>query len=285
MISFAIRNFKVYIRDRLAIFFSLLSVIIIFGLYTLFLNNVWATALPVGVEGGQALMDGWLMAGILAVISFTTTLGAYGTMVDDKAKKIYKDFSASPLRRSSLVGGYVIASYMIGIIMSLFALVFLDLYMLIRDGHLIGFLDTLKVIGLIALVTLANSSIVFLITSFIKSQTAFGTVSTVIGTLMGFLAGIYMPVGNLPSFMQIIVKIFPVSHAASLFRQVIMGPLVDSVFAGAPAEYQSAFMDEMGVTFAFGDFAILPWMQVVFLVATTIICYGLSLLVVNVKDR
>jgi len=111
MIIFALRNFKVFIRDRLAIFFSFLSVLIIFALYTLFLNNAWASALPDNVVGGQALMDGWLMAGILAVVSFTTTLGAFGTMVDDKAKKIYKDFSSSPLKRSSLVGGYIISAY------------------------------------------------------------------------------------------------------------------------------------------------------------------------------
>jgi ABC-type multidrug transport system permease subunit len=139
--------------------------------------------------------DGWYSA----VVSFTTTLGAFGTMVDDKAKKIYKDFSSSPLKRSSLVGGYIISSYLIGIIMSIFLVVFLDLYMLIRDGHILDFVETIQVLGLILLVTLANSAIVFFITIFIKSMTAFATISTVVGTLLGFLAGIYMPVGNFRS--------------------------------------------------------------------------------------
>lgn len=285
MIIFAIRNFKVFIRDRLSIFFSFLSVIIIFALYTLFLNNAWSSALPSGVEGGQALMDGWLMAGILAVVSFTTTLGAYGTMVDDKAKKIYKDFSSSPLKRSSLVGGYVIAAYIIGVIMSLFSLVFLDLYMLIRDGHFLDLIETLQVIGLILLVTLANSAIVFFITVFIKSMTAFGTISTVVGTLMGFLAGIYMPVGNFPAAVQSIIKVFPVSHAASLFRRVIMSDLVTTVFNGAPENIQNEFLEMMGVNFVLGDLVILPWMQIVFLAFTAVFFYGLSLLVVTFRKQ
>ncbi|HPK67556.1 MAG TPA: ABC transporter permease [Bacilli bacterium] len=285
MIIFALRNFKVFIRDRLSIFFSFLSVLIIFGLYTLFLNNAWASALPDNVTGGQALMDGWLMAGILAVVSFTTTLGAFGTMVDDKAKKIYKDFSSSPLKRSSLVGGYIISAYLIGIIMSLFSLVFLDLYMLIRDGHILDFVETMQVLGLILLVTLANSAIVFFITIFIKSMTAFATISTVVGTLLGFLAGIYMPVGNFPAAVQAVIKVIPLSHAASLFRRIIMGDLADTVFYGAPIEIKNSFLDVMGVNFAFGDFVVLPWMQIVYLVATAILFYSLSLIVVTFKKE
>ncbi len=285
MIIFALRNFKVFIRDRLSIFFSLLSVLIIFGLYTLFLNGVWISALPSGVEGGQALMDGWLMAGILAVVSFTTTLGAYGTMVEDKAKKIYKDFTSSPLKRSSLVGGYIIAAYAIGIIMSLISLVFLDLYMLIRDGYILNFVQTMQVLGLIFLVTLANSALVFFITVFVKSMTAFGTISTVVGTLMGFLAGIYMPVGNFPNAVQAVIKVFPLSHAASLFRRIIMSAPVETVFNGAPSGLQEAFLEEMGVTFAFGNFTIMPWMQIVYLAFTALLFYGLSLLIVTVKKQ
>ncbi len=285
MIIFALRNFKVFIRDRLAIFFSFLSVLIIFALYTLFLNNAWASALPDNVVGGQALMDGWLMAGILAVVSFTTTLGAFGTMVDDKAKKIYKDFSSSPLKRSSLVGGYIISAYLIGIIMSLFSLLFLDLYMLIRDGHILNFMQTIEVIGLILLVTLANSSIVFFMAIFIKSMTAFGTVSTVVGTLLGFLAGIYMPIGNFPTGVQAVIKVIPLSHAASLFRRIIMSDLTDSVFLNAPIEIKDSFLDVMGVNFAFGDFVILPWMQIFYLVATAVFFFGLSLIVVTFRKE
>lgn len=285
MIIFALRNFKVFIRDRLAIFFSFLSVLIIFALYTLFLNNAWSSALPDGVVGGQALMDGWLMAGILAVVSFTTTLGAFGTMVEDKAKKIYKDFSSSPLKRSSLVGGYILSAYLIGVIMSIFSLVFLDLYMLIRDGHVLDFIETLQVLGLILLVTLANSALVFFIAIFIKSTTAFATVSTVVGTLLGFLAGIYMPIGNFPTGVQAVIKVIPLSHGASLFRRIIMGDLTDTVFLNAPVEMKESFLDMMGVNFAFGDFVILPWMQIVYLAVTTVLFYGLSLIVVTFKKE
>lgn len=169
--------------------------------------------------------------------------------------------------------------------MSIISLVFLYIYMMIRDGYFLGWFETLQVFGLILLVTLANSAMVFFITIFIKSNTAFGTVSTVVGTLMGFLAGIYMPIGNFPKFVQGVIKVFPVSHAASLFRRVIMGDLVNKVFLGAPDIYREDFLNIMGVDFAFGDFLILPWMQIVYLIATTLVFYGLSLLIVSLKKQ
>jgi len=285
MINFAVRCVKVYFRDRLAIFFSLLSVIIIFLLYALFLGGSWMTAVPPEVTGGQLLLDTWLMAGIMAVISFTTTTAAFGSMVDDRAKKISKDFYSAPIKRPVLVGGYILSSYFIGVIMSLFALVFLDLYLLIRDGTILGLLPTIGTIGLILIATLSNSAIVFFIASFIKSQTAFGTVSTLIGTLMGFIAGIYMPIGLFPAAVQVLIKFIPVSHAASLFRLVIMGDPMSQAFAGAPAEILTGFQDEMGITFSLGDFTFTTWMQILYLVATAVLFYLLSLLVVKRKDR
>jgi multidrug/hemolysin transport system permease protein len=143
----------------------------------------------------------------------------------------------------------------------------------------------MQVLGLILLVTLANSAIVFFITIFIKSMTAFATISTVVGTLLGFLAGIYMPVGNFPVAVQAVIKVIPLSHAASLFRRIIMGDLADTVFYGAPIEIKNSFLDVMGVNFAFGDFVVLPWMQIVYLVATAVLFYSLSLIVVTFKKE
>ena len=93
MKSLLVRNLKVYFRDRASVFFSLLSVIIIFLLYTLFLGDAWSGGSEFeGAVGVRGLMDSWLMAGLLAVVSVTATLGAYGIMVEDRSRKIIKDF-------------------------------------------------------------------------------------------------------------------------------------------------------------------------------------------------
>ena len=87
MIAFAKRNLKLFFRDKSSVFFSLLSVLIVLGLYVLFLGDQLVSSMK-DVTGANRLMDSWIMAGILAVTPVSTTLGSFGTMVADKAKKI-----------------------------------------------------------------------------------------------------------------------------------------------------------------------------------------------------
>ena len=110
MRALILRDLRVYFRDRLSVFFSLLSVILTFLLYMLFLGDVWSDGLP-DVEGARAMMDSWIMAGLLSIASVTTTLSAASTMVDDRTRKISKDFEASPISRTGLAGSYILSSF------------------------------------------------------------------------------------------------------------------------------------------------------------------------------
>jgi len=284
MIGFAKRNLLVFFRDKTAVFFSLLAVFIIIGLYALFLGDVWTSGFG-DLAGVRYLMDSWIMAGLLAVTSATTTMGAFGILVDDKVKKITKDIVSSPLRRGSIVGGYTVSAYFIGVIMSLVALALAELYIVAEGGVLLGPAALLKTAGLILLSTLTNTSIMLFMVSFFKSTNAFSTASTVIGTMIGFLTGIYLPIGQLPEAVQWVIKAFPVSHSAALFRQVMMEDAMSKTFAGAPAETLRWFRESMGVAFRFGETDVTPLMSVAILLATAVVFYSLSILNLSRKKR
>ena len=77
------RNLRIFFRDALNVFFSLLGAVILFGLYTLFLGNLQTTdltdALPGATTAGvQAYVDSWMFAGIVLITTVTTGLGALG---------------------------------------------------------------------------------------------------------------------------------------------------------------------------------------------------------------
>lgn len=131
--SVAKRTLRLYFRDKTSVFFSLLAVLIIIGLYVLFLGDIIQGGLD-GLPGARFLMDSWIMAGLLAVASITTTMGAFGIMVEDKSKRILKDFSASPIKRSSLVGGYLMGTFLVGMIMTLITFVFAEAYIVAYGG-------------------------------------------------------------------------------------------------------------------------------------------------------
>ena len=55
MLAFANRNLKVFFRDKTAVFFSLLAVFIVLGLYVLFLGDAWADSLQNIKEAKQIM--------------------------------------------------------------------------------------------------------------------------------------------------------------------------------------------------------------------------------------
>ncbi|MDK2807620.1 MAG: multidrug/hemolysin transport system permease protein [Clostridiales bacterium] len=255
MIALTKRNLKLYLRDRASVFFSLLSVIIIIGLYVLFLGDIYTGDLS-AFENARELMDTWVMGGVLAVTSVTTTMGILSNMVKDRETKIYKDFYVSPMKKSQLSGGYLLSAYIIGVSMSLIAFVLSQVFIVTNGGQYLQTGSVIKILALILLISLMNTAIVYVIVSFFQSLNAFSTASTVIGTLIGFVTGIYLPIGMYPEGAQWIIKLCPFSHAALLFRQVMMEDAMSRGFAGMPDDVVLEVKKELGIIYTFGKYTI-----------------------------
>ncbi len=284
MFNLARRNIRIYFRQKSAVFMSLLGVLIIIGIYAVFLGNVWTGNFP-DLQAVEQLLDSWIVAGIVSVASITTAMGAAGIMVEDHSQKITKDFYAAPLKRYQIVGGYVLAIFVIGSIMSLLSLIAGEIFILVRGGSLIPFLDLVKMLGILSASVLSSSALVFFIISFIKNMAAFSTASTLIGTLVGFLTGIYLPIGSLPETVQWIVKLFPVSHAAALLRQVLMTQTIATSFDGLPEQALTEFKTAVGVTFSYGDATATPIVHLLVLAGTAILFFGLAMLNIRKKEK
>ncbi len=286
IINLVKRNLKLFFRDKTSVFFSLLAVFIIIGLYVLFLGNMMVQSFKELLgDNARFTIDSWIMAGILSVTSITTTMGAFGTMVEDKTKKISKDFSSAPLKRSQLAAGYIISSFIIGVIMSIAALILAEIYILAGGGKLLGLIPLLKLFGIMLLTVFTSSAMIFFIVSFFKSINAFATASTIIGTLIGFLTGIYIPIGSLPSAVQTAIKIFPISHAGALFRQIMMAEPMSITFKNVPAQAVASFKETMGVVFYAGGKELSPLVNILVLVATGIVFSVLAVIRISIKKR
>ncbi len=253
MIAFANRNLKLYFRDKTGVFFSMLSVVIIIGLYVLFLGDVWTDSIG-NVPHGKELMDNWVMAGVLAVTSVTTTMGMLGNMVQDKGLKIVKDFYVSPMKRYEIAGGYILSAFFVGIIMSFFAFLLAEVYIVANGGAFLQTEDFLKVVAAVFLATFMNTTMMFLLISFFRTINSFSTASTVVGVFIGFLTGIYLPIGMFPEGVQWVIKLFPTSQAAALFRQIMMKSVMAESFAGAPKSAAAEVQEYLGVVYHYGDY-------------------------------
>lgn len=284
MKQMTLRGLKLFFRDKGGVFFSLLGVIIIFCLFIFFIGDSLTEGFNF-LNNADYVMNSWVVAGMLASSAITTSMGAYATMVTDNENKCIKDFSSSPIRRSSVTAGYMLTGFIVSVIMSILTLAFGEVYILIKGGELVEFTVMMKVLGIILLSSFASSAMVCFIVSFLRTSTAYTTVSIILGTLIGFLVGAYIPLGELPNGVQWVVKCFPCAHAATLFRQLLMGKAIDAGFANLPASSYNDFKLELGVTFKYGDWVSEPWLHIVVLVATGIIFYVLALLSLSRKRK
>lgn len=284
MISFVSRNLKVFFRDKTAVFFSLLAVLIVLGLYIFFLGDVWVDSFP-NIKGVKNLMNCWIIAGLIGVTSVTANMGAFGTMIEDKSKNKIKDFYVLPIKKSKIVGGYIISSFIVGSMMSVVTLIISQIYLVYSGVDVLNFKELTEVFLIILMTSLSNSAMILFIVSLFSSEKAFSTASTIVGTLIGFITGIYLPISMLPDSVQIIVKLFPTSHGISILRQIFMKKQMDISFADVPTNYINEFKESMGVVYYINDKLVSNTASVFILIASTIIFFFLAVLILYKKKK
>ncbi|MFC6334630.1 ABC transporter permease [Paenibacillus septentrionalis] len=246
------RNSKVFRRDKTSVFFSLLSVIIVIVLYALFLQKMQVDSINQLTEATPqmiTMVNEWLIAGLLSMIAVTTTLAAFGIAIKDIETKARADFLTAPVSRATIQMGYVLNACMIGSVFSIIALIGCEIYIVATGGAWLSFTAFIKVVGIILLSVLLASLFNVVLVMFVHTLNAFSTLSTIVGTLLGFLCGVYVPIGALPSFAQNVIMYFPISHTTLLLRNAFMDRSLAEVFAGAPAEAAGEYKLLYGVTY------------------------------------
>jgi len=283
IILFARRNVKVFFRDRAAVTYSMFAAIIIIALYILFLGDTIAESVP-DVPNARIITDSWAMAGLLAVVPVTSTLGALGLMIQDKISGAIRDFTVSPIKTHEIVGGYVLSTFVAGVVMSLLAFVFAEVYIVSSGGYLLNGAEFVKVMGILLLSVVSSSAVMFVVALFVNSNNAFSAVNSIVGVMIGFLIGAYIPFGFLPSGVASVAKLVPASHSASLFRQVMTERPMENM-AGVPPEDILQFKLDMGIRFEWGDGLISPEMSIIILAAVAAAFFVFAILKLSIKRK
>lgn len=279
------RNMLLYLKDKSAVFFSLLSMLIIIGLTIIFLGkmNVDNILEMVSIERKVAeyLVNSWVMAGIIVVNSVTVTLGVIGIMIEDEDRNRIASFWVAPISRVKIILGYILAAFIIGCIFCFITLVISQVYIYSAGGEFLGSMALIKSIIFIVINVFSSACFVFFIATFVHSTNAFSSISTIIGTLIGFIAGMYLPMGLLPNMVQKIVKLFPIVYGTSLMRGVYVKDAMENVFNGAPVEIINEYTDYMGITLSLGGQYINDTKKVLILLGSGFIFIVLSSIVLK----
>ncbi len=260
------RNSLIYMRDKKAVFFSVLSMLIVLGLMVIFLGSMNSQDLLLLLEryGGERneaqdrinvehLIQLWILSGILIVNSVTVTLTVIGTMVQDEEQSRLASFYVAPVKRGKLVLGYVLAAWFTGAGLSILTLIAGELYMVFSGKGLLPVSALIAMCGMIFLNTFVYASIGYLLAMFIHSYSAWGGMLTIVGTLVGFAGGIYLPLSSFSERIQTVLKCLPVLQGVSMMRKVCLEEVTETTFEGMPSQAVEIFQERMGVTLTAGE--------------------------------
>jgi multidrug/hemolysin transport system permease protein len=223
------RNILNYVRDKASVFFSLLSVIILLFIYLLFLKNIFTEMEGITQLQRSIFSLGYIMGGLLVVSTITLSLGVMGNYVYDLDTKKLNGILVTPISRYKITLAYCLSTIIVTTILTLIMFFLAFFYLGLFLGSWYGFFQTLKIVGVLILYVIISSPIMIFIISFVKSINAFGAVSSMVGTLIGFLSGIYIPLTVLDPFTQNIAGLMPFSHMTYYLRKLLIGDFYNDI--------------------------------------------------------
>ncbi|WEV61163.1 ABC transporter permease [Streptococcaceae bacterium ESL0729] len=280
MKALMMRNLKLYFKEPLAIFFSLLSSLIILILYFAFLREGYLSNLS-GLPGRDKFSDLWLLAGLLAVTGITVCFQSMAQLVIDHSSGKLQYFRLTDTRASAIYLGYFFSSFIIGSLMQILIYLISAGVFYIKDGLIPGVHNLLPLIIAILLNSLLSASLGLVITGLVKARSSLNSLGTIIGTLSGFLTGVYIPIGSLPNLGQNIIKLFPGAYSAALFREILLKDQLTDTFKQLPAAAQDSYREIFGIGLKLNGQLTTPLENILIILTSSIVLALLSIFIIR----
>lgn len=283
------RNLQLYFRDRANVFFSLLGALVLIGLYALFLGRLQVQTLQEQLPDAdtrdiQGFVNAWVFAGITMITTLTTGLAALAVFVEDRTSGRFSDFMVSPLRRWQLVLGYLGSTLVVSVVMTVVIVVVGQIFLLSQGNPVISAANLGKLLGYVVLSSAAFAALSAFAVSFLRSVGAFSALSTVVGTLTGFLAGAYIPMGALPAGVVSFLNALPFAQSAMLIRRPFTASALTEIAGGQP-EAVARISEIYGLTGSVGSTEVTTGLAVGTLLAMVVVFSLLSAWQLNRRIR
>lgn len=159
----------------------------------------------------------FLFPGIIGLnIIFTSVFSAV-SIISDREFGFMREILVAPIPRAAIALGKTLSGTTIAVIQALLVVALAPLVGISLNWHMIGLL-----VPAMVAVAFALSAFGVLIASRLKSQEAGQYVFQFVTFPLFFLSGGLFPLTNLPAWMEIAVKLNPVSYAMDLMRKAVL---------------------------------------------------------------
>lgn len=282
-----IRNLKIFVKDKANIFFALLAPLIVLGLYILFLGKTQTDALlealkSMGItdagEEVRSFADCWMLSGVMASAGVTVPLCACGVMVQDATRGIRNDLLASPVPRWMPSAAYFLSVVLAGFLIGLAVLVLCLGWLALSGSWFLTALEVLGLVGLLLLSVLSSSTLLVFVVSFFRTEGAFTGLNVILGTVIGFLIGAYMPLSMFPKGVQYVTLFVPGSYSAALFRNLFLNGALENISQNVSAAFADSLAEQFTLRLdAFGT-ELSPAVMAIILAGTVLLFAAANLI-------
>lgn len=262
------RNIKIYLRDKGAVFFSLLSALIVIGLMVFFLGDLCTNSLLGFLEelpfrdyeedkkNATLFILAWTSAGILSINAVSVSLAAYSGMIKDRVNGKLNAIYTAPISRFGIALSYITSAWIVSVIICLLTLVLTEVYGVSQGLEAYSVMEHGKLVIMIMINSFTYSALMYPLAVIAKTDGAWSGFGTVVGTLVGFLGGIYIPIGSMGGTIATIIKCTPVIYGTSMFRKVMTNSIEKLTFRDVPAEAAEEYMEAMGIKLTVSDYTL-----------------------------
>lgn len=235
------RNILVYFKDKQSVVFSVLTSIIVFALYLLFLKGSFVDAIDSVVSGVpllktrisdadlDTLTNITLLVGILGTAMITVPFNCLTTVVSDRENNVDQDILATPVSRGQIILSYFLASSISAILMTGFIMT-VGLITLRISGDLHMKAGSILGAYIVIILGCVSSTALFMnIVLFFKTSSASGAFFGILSAVAGFVIGAYIPISQFSESVQSVCNVFPASHTTMLLRNTLMNGILDHI--------------------------------------------------------
>jgi ABC-2 type transport system permease protein len=170
-----------------------------------------------GIESLDLKYIDFLVPGILAMMIMSNNMnGVAGQIAAWRERGILRRMQGTTLKASTFIAAQITARLMLNGMQALIVLVVANLIFGVSVNG-----SWLSLITFIILGTLAFMAIGFIIAGIAKTPESASPIAAFLSFPMLFLGGVFFPIRDMPSFIQPIVNVLPISHLSHALRETM----------------------------------------------------------------
>ncbi len=166
----------------------------------------------------------FLTGGVISmVVVFGSLFGGGFSLLSDKQLGNIKAFLITPINKNAIVVGKIFSGLMSSL---LYAFLALGIGVLSGVSVAMGLASVIYLVPVVFILGIAFNAFAIIVASKVNKVEIFAIVSQAVGMPLWFLSGGLVPISSLPSWMQPVALINPLTYANDITRSVILAGFV-----------------------------------------------------------